>query len=427
MFTYDWKLALMVLAIIPLYAIIYFITNRINKKLQRQLMEDSADLESQLVESINAATTIKRFGIESFANLKTESNFVRLLQTIFKSSSASIYLGSASSFISGLFTIILLWAGTYLVLDNEISPGELLSFYSLIGYFTGPAQSLIGANRTVQDALIAADRLFEIMDLEREETENKVILTPDLVGDITFKNVSFRYGTRVEVFSDLNLLFPKGKITAVVGESGSGKSTLMSLLQNLYPLTAGQIKIGDYDLKHIQNDSLRQLVSVVPQQIDLFGTSVIENIAVGDFEPDMQRVLSICQWLGISDFVEKLPNGFSTHIGENGATLSGGQRQRLATARALYRKPEILILDEATSALDTISEQFVQRTIQQLREVQKTVILISHRLSSVRNADKIIVLENGKLIQEGTHDELLLQKGKYHDLWMQQFEGLIDI
>jgi ATP-binding cassette subfamily B protein len=292
----------------------------------------------------------------------------------------------------------------------------LLSFYSLIGYFTSPAQSLIGANRTIQDALIAADRLFEIMDLEREETENKIALTPELVGDIKFTDVSFRYGTRVEVFKDLNINFPKGKITAIVGESGSGKSTLMSLLQNLYPLTGGQIKIGDYDIKHIQNDSLRSIVSVVPQQIDLFGASVIENIAVGDFEPDMQRILSICQWLGISDFVEKLPNGFATHIGENGASLSGGQRQRLAIARALYKKPEILILDEATSALDTISEQFVQRTIQQLREVNKTVILISHRLSSVRNADKIIVLENGKLIQEGTHDDLLLQPGTYHNL-----------
>lgn len=427
MFTYNWKLALMVLAIIPLYTIIYFISNAINKKLQRQLMEDSADLESQLVESLNAATTIKRFGVEAFANLKTESSFIRLLGTIFKSAKSGIYIGTGSDFISRLFTIILLWAGTGLVIDNQISPGELLSFYSLIGYFTGPAQSLIGSNKTIQDALIAADRLFEIMDLEREETENKVILTPELVGDIRFTDVSFRYGTRVQVFTDLTVTFPKSKITAVVGESGSGKSTLMSLLQNMYPLQSGQIKIGAYDIKHIQNDSLRQIVSVVPQQIDLFGTSVIENIALGDFEPDMQRILAISHTLGISEFVEKLPNGFSTHIGENGTSLSGGQRQRLAIARALYRNPEILILDEATSALDTISEQYVQRTIRQLRAEGKTVIVISHRLSTVRNADCILVLENGKLIQQGTHDELLLQKGLYHNLWMQQFEGLIEL
>jgi ATP-binding cassette subfamily B protein len=416
----------MVLLIIPFYLLIYFITNRINKKLQRKLMENSADLESQLVESLNAAATIKRFGLESYSNLKTENNFVRLLQTIFKSSTSSIYIGTASDFISRLFTIILLWAGTYLVIGNEITPGELLSFYSLIGYFTGPAQSLIGTNKTIQDALIAADRLFEIMDLEREETENKVVLQSEMIGDIGFSEVSFRYGTRVQVFENLSLVMRKGEITALVGESGSGKSTMMSLLQNLYPLAGGQIKIGNYDIKHIDNESLRRIVSVVPQQIDLFGGNIIENIAIGDFEPDMQRILGICQILGIIEFVEKLPKGFETPIGENGATLSGGQRQRLAIARALSRNPEILILDEATSALDTISEQYVQNTIKLLRENGKTIIIIAHRLSTVRFADQIIVLENGKLIESGNHKELFEQKGKYFELWIKQFEGVLE-
>ena len=426
MFTYNWKLALMVLVIIPFYLLIFFITNRINKKLQRKLMENSADLESQLVESLNAAATIKRFGLENYSNLKTENNFVRLLQTIFKSSSSSIYIGTASDFISRLFTIILLWAGTYLVIGNEITPGELLSFYSLIGYFTGPAQSLIGSNKTIQDALIAADRLFEIMDLEREETENKVILKPEMTGDISFSEVSFRYGTRVQVFDNLSLLMKKGEITALVGESGSGKSTMMSLLQNLYPLASGQIKIGNFDIKHIDNQSLRQIVSVVPQQIDLFSGNIIDNIAIGDFEPDMQRILGICQILGIIEFVEKLPKGFETSIGENGAALSGGQRQRLAIARALYRNPEILILDEATSALDTISEQYVQNTIKLLRQNGKTIIIIAHRLSTVRFADQILVLESGKLLQSGNHKQLFEQKGKYFELWVKQFEGVLE-
>jgi ABC-type multidrug transport system fused ATPase/permease subunit len=218
----------------------------------------------------------------------------------------------------------------------------------------------------------------------------------------------------------------KGEITALVGESGSGKSTMMSLLQNLYPLAGGQIKIGNYDIKHIDNESLRRIVSVVPQQIDLFGGNIIENIAIGDFEPDMQRILGICQILGIIEFVEKLPKGFETPIGENGATLSGGQRQRLAIARALYRNPEILILDEATSALDTISEQYVQNTIKLLRENGKTIIIIAHRLSTVRFADQIIVLENGKLIESGNHKELFDQKGKYFELWIKQFEGVLE-
>lgn len=426
MFIYNHKLALVVLLIIPFYLLVYFLSNRIHKKLQRQLMENSADLESQLVESLNSAATIKRFGLESWANLKTEGNFVKLLQTIFKSGSGSIYLGTFSEFISALFTIILLWYGSYLVLDNELTPGQLLSFYSITGYFTGPAQSLIGANKSIQDALIAADRLFEIMDLEREEKENKIKLTAELAGDITFNEVSFRYGTRVQVFEKLSLKINKSEITALVGESGSGKSTMMSLLQNLYPLNAGYIKIGDYDIKHIDNESLRQLVSVVPQQIDLFSGNIIENIAVGDFEPDMQRVWGVCRMLGILEFVEKLPKGFETSLGENGASLSGGQRQRIAIARALYRNPGVLILDEATSALDTVSEQYVQNTIRLLRQAGKTIILIAHRLSTVRHADKIVVLEGGKLIEEGNHHQLFEKRGRYFQLWVKQFEGIPD-
>jgi len=422
MFTYDWKLALIMLAIIPLYAITYFVANRFNRKNQRKLMENSADLEAQLVESLNNVATIKRFGIEEFASLKTENKFVVLLRTIFYTATRGLYIGNAASLITSVFTIVLLWVGSGFVLDNQLTPGELLSFYSLIGYFTGPAAGLIGMNKTLQDALIAADRLFEIMDLEREATENKVLLTPDMAGDIRFKEVSFRYGSRVTVFDKLSLTIPKGKITAVVGESGSGKSTLLSLLQNLYPLKEGNIYIGNYDIKHLENASLRQLVSVVPQQIDLFAGTVIENIAMGEFEPDMKKIMFYCQLLGITDFIEKLPNGFQTMLGERGANLSGGQRQRLAIARALYREPQVLILDEATSALDSISEQFVQKTLQLLRREGITIVLIAHRLSTIKNADKIMVLQEGRLVEEGTHQQLVVAQGMYQRLWKQQFE-----
>ncbi|KAA6439395.1 peptidase domain-containing ABC transporter [Dyadobacter flavalbus] len=421
MFTYDWKLALIMLAVIPFYAAVFFIINRINRKGQRKLMENSADLESQLVESLNAMGTIKRFGLESYANVKTEVGFMKLLKSIFTSASVSIWAGNASELISRLFTIILLWVGAGFVLDNAITPGELLSFYALIGYFTGPASSLISSNTVIQDALIAADRLFEIMDLERESTENKIKLTPDMVGDITFRQLSFRYGSRVQVFQDLNLTIPNGKVTAVVGESGSGKSTLLSLLQNMYPLQSGSIHIGDYDIKHISNESLRRIVSVVPQQVDLFNGHVIDNIAVGEFQPDMQRILKTCQLLGINDFIEKLPNGFHTYLGENGASLSGGQRQRIAIARALYRDPQIIILDEATSSLDSLSEKAVQNTIEKLRESGKTIIIIAHRLSTIMGADKIMVIEDGKLIEEGSHARLLANHHAYYRLWASQY------
>ncbi|RYC67304.1 peptidase domain-containing ABC transporter [Spirosoma sordidisoli] len=422
MFTYYWKLAVVMGLIVPLYGLIYYVVNRINRTYQRRLMEDSAELESQLVESLNAVSTIKRFGLEAFANEKTETRFIKLLQTIYQSGSIGIWAGSASEFISRLFTIMVLWLGASFVLDRQITPGELLSFYALIGYFTGPAAGLIGANRSIQDARIAADRLFEILDLEKEQTDNKVWLTADLVGDVRFIDATFRYGTRVTVFDRLRLTIPHGQVTAIVGESGSGKSTLLSLVQGLYPLQEGSIHIGDYDIKYLHPDSLRKVVGVVPQKIDLFAGSVLENIAIGEPEPDMQRIISICSELGILNFIEKLPTGFQTYLGENGVSLSGGQRQRIAIARALYRDPAILILDEATSALDSGSEQFVQRTIQHLRQSGRTIIIIAHRLSTVRQADKIIVLEQGKIIEEGSHADLLQNGQTYRHYWQQQTE-----
>ncbi|WP_316813887.1 peptidase domain-containing ABC transporter [Pedobacter heparinus] len=426
MFSYYWKLALLMLSVIPVYLLIYMVTNKLNKKAQRKLMEDSAELESQLVESLNAVGTIKRFGLEQHANEKTEHRFVKLLQTGYNSNINAVFSGTSSELISRLLTIVLLWTGAGFVLDNMLTPGELLSFYTLISYFTGPISALIGINKTLQDAMIASDRLFEIMDLERENDENQIELNPEQIGDIRFEQVSFRYGTRTNVFEDLNLSIPKGKFTAIVGESGSGKSTLMAILQNIYPIQKGNISIGKYDLKYISTVSLRQTIAVVPQKIDLFAGNVIDNIAIGDQEPSMQQILDIAEQLGILDFIETLPRGFQTYLGENGTTLSGGQRQRIAIARALYRKPEILILDEATSSLDSASEQYVQRTIDLLKANQKTVIVIAHRLSTLNHADKIIVLDKGKVIEEGTHTELLYKSGSaYATLWQLQMPHLI--
>jgi ABC-type bacteriocin/lantibiotic exporter with double-glycine peptidase domain len=323
MFVYSWKLALILLISIPLYIFIYFITNKLNKKRERKLMEDNAELESQLVESLN-------------------------------------------------------------------------------------------------NALIAADRLFEIMDLERENDENKIELNPQMLGNIRFENVSFSYGTRVDVFENFTLEIKYGEMTAIIGESGSGKTTLAALLQKLYPLKAGKIQIGKTNIDYIENQSLRKIVGAVPQQLNLFAGNVIENIALGEFDPDLQQIVSICSMLGMTPFIEKLPAGLNTYLGENGASLSGGQKQRLAIARALYKNPEILILDEATSSLDSESEQFVQQTIRQLKKQGKTIIIIAHRLSTVVNADNIVVLENGKVIEQGMHNELYAAKGRYFRMWEKQ-------
>lgn len=425
MFVYSWKLAAITLVSAPLFILTYVLFNRLNKKYQRSIMESSAELESQLVESLNSIATIKRFGIESFANLKTEIRFVHLLKNTYTSAYGAIIANGGIEFISTGITIAVLWAGSNFVIDKEITPGTLMVFYSLVGYVLTPVGKLISSNQTIQDAMIAADRLFQIMDLEREQDEtNKITLKPEMIGNIQFENVAFRYGSRKQVFESLNLTIHKSETTAIIGESGSGKTTLISLIQNLYPIQAGSIRIGDYNITQINNESLRQIVGTVPQQIELFAGSIIENIALGDFEPDMRKIMQLCDLLGIKDFIEKLPNAYLTQIGEHGVSLSGGEKQRIAIARALYKNPEILIFDEATSSLDSISEKYVKRTLSALAKEGKTIIIISHRLSTVKHSDTIIVLENSKMMESGTHDQLIHSDGIYCKLWNEQFNQI---
>lgn len=420
MFTYYWKLALVIILVIPFYILVYFLLNKFNKKVERNIMENAAELQTQLVESITHVRTVKEFGIEEFSNLKTENKFVKLLFITYKSGLNGIFAGTSTQFLASVFTVILMWIGSGYVIDRAITPGELFSFYALIGYFTSPVASLINMNKTAQNALIAADRLFEIMDLEREGTENKIELTKGNLGDIKFENVSFRYGSRVEVFKNFNAIFKKNQTTAIVGESGSGKTTLISLLQNLYPIKEGKINIGDFDLQHVHYKSLRENVGVVPQQLNLFSGNIIENIALGESFPNIQRILELSKQLGIHEFVEKLPNSFETQIGENGAMLSGGQKQRIAIARALYKNPEILLMDEATASLDTQSEKMVKDVIDNFKSSGKTIIVIAHRLSTIANADTILVMKNGTIVESGNHFHLLEQKTEYYNLWNKQ-------
>ncbi len=424
MFTYYWKLALVILLVIPFYSIIYIIYDQLNSKVQRKVMESAADLESQLVESLNSAGTIKKFALEEVASLKTEMRFVDLLGTAYKSGLNNIFSAGSASFISQLFTLVVLWTGAGFVIDNSITPGELLSFYAVIGYFTAPVSDIIGFNRSLQDALIAADRLFEIFDLESEEKTGLMELKPEMTGDIIFDKVEFCYGTRVEVFRSLDLTIQKGAVTAITGESGSGKTTLVSLLQNIYPLQSGQIRLNDHDIRYFTNKSLRRIISVVPQIIDLFSGNVTDNIALDDFNPDMEKIISICDKLGITEFIEQLPSGFNTFLGVNGASLSGGQKQRIAIARAIYRDPEILILDEATSSLDSIAESFVKNTVEYLKKSGKTTILIAHRLSTICMADKVIVLDKGKVVQEGAFVSLANCDGPFKSMWEKQVPSL---
>jgi len=417
---YSLRLALVVSGLIPVYGVIYVIANRLNRANQRRLMEHGAELEAQMVESVSGMATVKRLALEDIATLRTETRFVRLLRTVYRSGTTAVFAANAADLTSRVFTVILLWAGADLAIGQAMTPGALMSCYALLGYLTGPVSSVIGMNRTLQDALIAADRLFEIMDLERESTTGAITLDRTMVGDVRLEHVSFRYGSRMPLFHDLNLVIPHAQLTAIVGESGSGKSTLAALLQRIHPVAGGHIRIGDVDLAHATLESLRRVIGVVPQEIHLFTGSILENIAAGDLEPDVQKVLSLCRQLGLGELLDAMPGGLHATLGEHGVNLSGGQRQRVAIARALYREPELLVLDEATSSLDTLSERYVRHAVRAFVEEGKTAIVIAHRLSTVAQADRVVVLDRGRVVEEGSAAALLERRGAYWEMWSEQ-------
>lgn len=426
MLIYSWQLTIILIASVPLYGILFCIFNRINKKFQRRIMETSADLQAQLVESLESVGTIKRFGIESFANVKTENRFIPMLSTIFIAAKSGLFINNGIQIVSQTIVIAVLWIGSMQVIDQSITPGTLMMFYSLIGYVTSPISALISSNQSIQEALIAADRLYQIMDLKCEDTdEGKVELTTDMIGNISFENVSFKYGSRKSVFENFTLTIESGKTTGIVGESGSGKTTLISILQNIYPIYSGKIKIGDYNISDISNKSLRKRICIVPQQVELFAGTIAENIALGEYRPDMKRIIGIVKDLGLESFIDGLPNGLSTIVGEHGMSLSGGERQRIAIARAIYRNPDIYLFDEATSSLDTISEKYVKDVTKKISADGKTIIVIAHRLSTVKDADNIVVIHHGNVAEMGTHTELLSNNGIYSTLWNEQTGGSI--
>ena len=398
MFFYSWKLALLSLALVPLYAGIYLLTDFFNKRFQREVMVRSADFDAQLVESLNAQRGIRAQGLEELMSLKTEARLVRLLKTTWSASIAGLSTGTAGSLVTQAFVIGLLWLGAGLVLDAGLTPGQLMSCYTLAGYLTCPITTLIGMNSSIRDALIATDRLYEIMDLAREKDEGTMALDETTLGDICFENVSFRHPGRTATLQDITLTIPRGKITALVGESGCGKSTLLALLQRHYLPEKGRVTIGGSDLTYFRLEQLRGNLSVVGQKIELLSGTVMENIAPGEFPPDMPRVLQACRETGLLEFIESLPQKFLTHINENGANLSGGQRQRVAITRALYRTAPIFLLDEPSSALDAKSEQVLMTTLARLREAGKTVVVAAHTPRLLAVADQIVTMADGRIV-----------------------------
>lgn len=395
MFVWSWKLALLSLALLPLNAVLYWFINLRNRTYQRQIMERAADFDAQLVESLQAQPALRRFRLEEHAELRTEVRLVRLLQTGWRAGVAALGTGTVGALITQVYLIGLLWVGAGLVLDANLTPGQLMSCYTLAGYLTGPLAALLGLNTQIQEALIATDRLFEIMDLELEQDQGTLELTPERAGDLRFENVSFKHAGRTATLSGLTLTIPAGRITALVGESGCGKSTLLALLQRLYPPSEGRVFIGEHDLRYFRLASLRRQLAVVPQQTHLLAGTVLENLAPGEPQPDMERLLKLCREVGALGFIEQLPQGFLTQLTENGANLSGGQRQRLAIVRALYLEAPILLLDEPSSALDAEAERALVAVCVRLRAAGRTIVVASHTPAFLAVADQVVTFAAG--------------------------------
>lgn len=397
MFFWSWKLALLSLALVPANALIYWAVNRLNRAYQRKMMERAADFDAQLVESLNVQPVLRSHCLEDYSTLRTETRLVRLLKTTWRAALGGLGCNTVATLTTQAYMIGLLWLGAGLVLDAGLTPGQLMSCYTLAGYLTGPITALIGLNASIQEALIATDRLFELMDLEIEKDRGNIEFEAGMAGDIRFESVDFKHAGRATTLRNISLTLPAGKITALVGASGCGKSTLLALIQRLYPAQAGRIYIGEHDIHYYRLESLRRHLAVVPQQTQMLSGAILENLAPGDYQPDMRRLLRICREVGILDFIEKLPQGFFTHLTENGASLSGGQRQRLALVRALYLDAPILLLDEPSSALDADSEQLLTKILQRLRKEGRTVVMAAHSSKLLEVADLTVFLSEGSV------------------------------
>ncbi len=417
---FSWQLCLLVASALPLYAILYALFDRFNKKVLRRLMEETAMLESQLVESMHSQRTIRAFGWQAWSLNRTAEKLTRVLKMNYRSGLAAMLADHAGELISGMLTILLLWTGSVRVTRGVLSPGELMSFYAMLGYLLGPVRNLLNLNRILRDALIAADRLFQILDLKTETNAGSGIRVNTIQHNIEFCSVRFRYGARPELFRDLSFSIPNGMMTGIVGNSGSGKSSIAAMLRAEYLPSGGSLLINNCDIRQIDRASLRKRIGIVPQRIELFSGSILDNIAPEEKVPDTEKLLGISEQTGLMRLIKQLPAGFYTEVGEGGLNLSGGERQRIALARALYQDPEMLILDEATTALDPVSEAEILKVIHELRESSMTLLLISHKLSLVHMADQIILIDEGKAPESGSHQELLRLNGKYKRIWTVQ-------
>lgn len=426
MFWYSWQMALLVLCILPPYFILTLISTPILQRMSRNIFNAATAERSYLIESFSGIRTVKSMAIERNVRWHWEELFHKTLKTIFSGQVVRNSLIVAGSMIDTLATVGVLWFGAWLVIQNQLTIGQLVAFNMLLGNVVRPFQRLNVLWNQLQEVIIAVERIDDVIESEPEEKlEQERHILPYLRGHIRFEQVTFRYhhDSDINTLENISFEIQPGQTIALVGRSGSGKTTISKLVLGLYPPTDGKILIDGYDVTRVSMHSLRQQIGVVDQDTFLFGGTIRENISIGHPDAKLEEVMAAASQAGADQFIQDLPMGYETIVGEGGGTLSGGQRQRLAIARALMGNPRLLVLDEATSSLDAESERIIQNNLSTIAK-NRTTLIIAHRLSTVRNADLILVLDRGVLVESGKHKELMAKRGQYFYLNQQQLSTI---
>lgn len=419
----DWRLTLFTVCTFP---VVLWFMEFFGKKIRKtggRIQECTADITSVLQESVASARVIKsfvredyevdRFDVENRANFRANMKNAQLMAT----------LTPVVELVAAIGVTMIIWYGGNNVINGTITAGSLVAFLTYAVNISNPIKRLTRVISNIQKALAAAQRVFMIIDMPEEIAESRdAKQLPEVSGKVEFQNVSFAYDDKGNVITDLSFSVKPGEVIAIVGPSGAGKSTIANLLPRFYDVNKGDIKIDGHSVREVTLDSLREQVGIVPQETMLFNGSVYNNILYGRLDATKEEIEAAAKAANAHDFIMQLTDGYETKLGDRGVNLSGGQRQRIAIARAILKNPRILILDEATSALDTESERVVQEALDRLM-VGRTSFVIAHRLSTVKNADKILVLEKGNLVESGTHDELLALDGLYAHLYKIQYRN----
>ncbi len=424
MLHYNRQLTLMVLALVPPIIIITLVSTPFLRRISREVFKEAANQNSNLVEMMSGIAAIKSAAVEQEVRWRWEDSLTRLNNASFNGQKFGLGLGAINGAVNTLGSTALLWLGATMVIQDQLTIGQFVAFNMMIGYVLDPVVALANLWDELQEIFISVERLNDVFEAEPEEPLGQpMLILPPARGEVIFDAVTFRYDEDAEhnTLENLSFRVDPGQTLAIVGRSGSGKTTLVKLIEGLYHPSRGRVLIDGHDLRHVSPYSLRSQLGVVPQECFLFSGTILENITLYRQDVTLDQAVEAAKLAEAHAFIQALPLGYNTKVGERGSTLSGGQRQRIAIARALLGNPRILVLDEATSSLDTESERRFQRNLTQITR-ERTTFIIAHRLSTVHNADSILVLDRGILVEQGTHDQLMALKGLYHSLAQQQLD-----